>query len=857
MLLTNHIFVIPDKQKAARLTAYKIFMTLCLKTLIKYCLFFALLSVLQISAFSQSQVNLQNIRVEELTDDQIKNFIQEADRMAMRDADIESAALQSGINPAEIAKLKERILVIRKAISTNSPITINNTPTAIDRVQDSIKQVEHQPTRDIYAPFQSLGSKNFGFDVFNNPKITFEPSIRIPTPKNYQLAADDELLIDVSGYSEANYKLKVTPEGLIRIPLVGPIQVSGLTVEQASRIIEKKLANTLYANIKTGNTFVDVSLGNIRSIKVTIIGEAAVPGTYTLPSLATAFNALYACGGANYNGTLRNIQVIRNSTMVSTIDVYQYLVNGNKKQDIRLMDQDVIKINTYATRIELKGEVKRPALYDVLKGENLAQVIQYAGGFTDNAYTAKVTLFSNSSRDRQISTINENQFTAIIPKRGDNYIVGKINNRFSNRIDIKGAVYRPGVYELRENMSLQQLIEEADGLREDAFLTRGTIHRLKDDLTPEVISFNLEKIQAGTEKDIPLKKEDKINIFSKFDLKEGYYVKIEGEVPNPGTYLFEEGMTSEDLIMQAGGFKESASKKRIEIARRIKDSSLLANIPGTVKTALIYQKDINQDFKSLADSQFILEPFDEISVYKSPAYFEQKNVVVEGEIFYAGKYTLEAKSDRISDLIKRSGGLTSDAYIKGAVLVRKRNLSKTEQANLSQGLSNLIKENYASGAPEALLQYEINKVVNKPSEIIGIDLERILDNPNSDYDLFLNDGDTLRIPKQLQTVRVNGEVLYPTLVRFEKRLGFKDYVNGAGGFSDRSSKRKSYAVYPNGTVRGTKSFLFFKSYPKITAGTEIYVPIKREKQRLRTGEVISIGATLTTLLLVTYSILSK
>lgn len=828
------------------------------KNLKKICFVFSFLLFLQLSGSSQTLGNLSNVRIEELTDDQIKTFILEADRMGLKDSDIESIGLQNGLSQPELIKLKDRIQAGRKILNTpNAQALLNNKPINENRQQDSVKRVEQNPAKDIYTPFKSLTSSNFGFDVFNNPKITFEPNLRIPTPKNYQLAADDELNIDVSGYSEANYKLKVSPEGSIRIPLVGPIHVNGLTIEQASRIIEKKLANTLYYNIKTGNTFVDVSLGNIRSIKVTIIGEATVPGTYTLPSLATAFNALYACGGANYNGTLRNIQIIRNSSIIATMDVYQYLVNGNRKQDIRLMDDDVIKINTYTTRIELKGEVKKPGLYDIIKGETLSQVIQYAGGFTDNAYTSKITVFSNSNRDRQISNINEAEIAKLVPKRGDNFIVGKINNRFSNRIDIKGAVYRPGVYELRDNMTLLDLIKEADGLREDAFISRGSIHRLKDDLSPEIISFDLEKIQKGELKDIPLKKEDRINIFSKFDLKEGYYVKIEGEVANPGVYLYEEGLTSEDLIMMAGGFMESASKKRIEISRRVKDSvNVITTETSNVKTALIYQKDVSSDLRENADSsKFYLQPFDEISIYKSPGYFEQKNVVIEGEIIYSGKYSLQAKNDRISDLISRSGGLTNEAYIKGAVLVRARRLSKTEQTNLAQGVSNLIKSNYASGTPEALLQFELSKTINKSSEIIGIDLEKILDEPKSDYDLLLNDGDTLRIPKMLQTVRVNGEVLYPTLVRYSKELGFKDYISGAGGYSDRSSRKKSYAVYPNGSVRGTKSFLFFKNYPRITPGTEIYVPVKRERERLRTGEIISIGATLTTLLLVAYSII--
>ena len=825
-------------------------------------LFFCIV-MLQMNAHSQVADRLDNVRIEELTDDQLRKFVLEADRMGLTDDQLETAALQKGMSPVELVKLKERIQSARKALSSEQfQLQLQKKTGSNNRIKDSISAVEQNPVKDFSTLFTGLRSNNFGFEVFNNPKITFEPNLRLPTPKNYQLAADDELLIDVSGYSEANYKLKVTPEGLIRIPLAGTVYVSGLTIEKATKLITQKLSNTLYHNIKTGNTFVDVALGTIRSIKITVIGEASVPGTYTLPSLASAFNALYACGGPNANGSLRNIQVIRNNNVVVTIDVYQYLVNGNKKNDIRLMDQDVIKINTYTKRIELKGEVKRPGYYDVANGETLGDIIQYAGGFTDYAYTAKILVFKNTSKERQVLTLNEEQVATAIPQKGDDYIIQKIINRFSNRISIRGAIYRPGEYELKDSMTLKQLINEADGVREDAFAGRATIHRLKDDLSPEIISFDLEKLLNGKVPDIILKREDRINIFSKFDLKEGYYVTIGGEVANPGIFIYEDSITAQDVIMMAGGFTESASGKRIEISRRVKDTDSTAAITQsnsqTVKTAIIYQEDISLDFRdSSATDKFILKPFDEISIYKSPGYYEQKNVVVEGEVIYNGKYTLEGKNDRISDLIKRSGGLTPEAYLPGAVLVRRKKLTSTERTNAIQGLSNLLKENYANGTPEAVLQYELTTAISRTSETIGIDLKRILESPGSAYDIFLSDGDSLRIPKQLQTVRVNGEVLYPTLVRYDSRNKFKDYIIGSGGYSERSARRKSYAVYPNGSVKGTKSFLFIKDYPPITPGTEIYVPLKKGRERLRTGEVITIGATLTTLLLVVYSVLRR
>ncbi|MBC7849725.1 MAG: SLBB domain-containing protein [Chitinophagaceae bacterium] len=571
-------------------------------------------------------------------------------------------------------------------------------------------------------------------------------------------------------------------------------------------------------------------------------------------TLATAFNALFASGGPGINGSYRDIQVIRNSKVVATIDVYQYLQSGNKKNDVPLRDGDIIRINPYSLRIELKGEVKKPGLYDVLTNESFAQVLTYAGGFTDNAYTSKINVYKNTSTERKVTTINEQQFQTVIPDRGDVYIIGKILNRFSNRVSIEGAVYRPGDYELKERMTVSQLIKEADGLREDAFSNRATIHRLRKDLSPQIVSFDVDKLINGLIEDIVLNKEDRVEIYSKFDLKEGYIVKIDGEVSSPGSYLFEEGMNVQDLVLLSGGLKESSSLKRVEISRRVKDTA--TQLTEDTKTAIIFQQEIRADLKdSSGFNQFQLEPFDEVVIRIAPGYFVQKNVVIEGEIFFAGKYTLQAKNDRISDLIKRAGGLTSSAYLNGAVLVRTRNFSRTEETNYEQGLKNLVKQSLQAGTAPNLVQAEVLDITQKTSDFVGINLERILDNPKSELDLFLNDGDTLRIPKQLQTVRVSGEVLYPTLVRYDPDISFKSYVLGAGGFGDRSSRKKSYVVYPNGSVKGTKYFLFFKNYPALSPGAEIYVPIKRERERLRTGEVITLGATLVSMLAILFSAL--
>ena len=809
-------------------------------------LFLSLFLFVGIFVHGQTIDDLSNVKVEELTDDQIRRFVIEADRLGMKDEQIEDLAMQRGMSPVEVVKLKDRVQAMRKVMSSdrgNGQKIVQG-----ERKMDSISALEQRPLTDFTTVFGSLKMRNFGAGVFTNSRISFEPNMRLPTPKNYQLGTDDELIIDVSGYSEANYRLKVSPEGRIRIPVAGSVAVNGLTIEQAKKLIVQKLASTIYSDIRRGHTSVDVTLGSIRSIKVSIIGEATVPGTYTLPSLATAYNALYACGGPNLTGSYRNIQVIRNNATVAVIDVYQYLTTGSKKSDVRLMDQDVIRISTYAVRVDLKGEVKKPGLYDVARGESLGDLIRYAGGYTDNAYTARIQVFRNTSKDREVTTISESRVDDLIPRRGDSYIIGKILNRFTNRVSIKGAVYRPGEYELKDGMTVKGLIAEADGVREDAFGSRAIIHRLKDDLSPEIISFEPQKLLSGETQDIVLKKEDRVTLYSKFDLKEGYYVSMEGEVANPGVFLYEEGITVQDLILLAGGLKESASVQRIEISRRVKDAD--PKSPNR-KTAIIYEQNITPDLLD-SSTRFVLSPFDEVVIRPAPGYSVQKNAVIEGEVIYTGKYTLQQKGDKISDLIKRAGGLTPEAYPEGAVLVRTRNLTRAEQSNIEQGLNNLLKQSYEAGGSTAVVQNDLVRMAQKKSDNVGIDLRKILEHPGSEYDLLLNDGDSLRIPKLLQTVRVNGEVLYPTLVRYDKEMGFKDYVLGAGGFSERSAKKKSYVVYANGSVKGTKSFLFFRHYPKVTPGAEIYVPMKRERERLRALEVVSLVVTLATLLVIAF-----
>ena len=814
------------------------------RPLLNKLLWLALVLMICNRSAGQSMDDLRNIRVEELTEDQLRHFSVEAERMSMNDQQIEQLALQRGMNPMEFLKLKTRLMAVRKASGVNSsPVT------PLQPFRDSITRQEQAPLSDYESVFATLKPANFGASVFRNNRLSFEPDLHLPTPPDYQLAAGDELLIDVSGYSDASYRLKVSPEGIIRIPLAGPVAINGMTVNDAKKRITQKLSSTIYSGIKSGNTSVEVTLAAIRSIRVSVIGEATLPGTYTLPSLATAYHALYACGGPGENGSFRNIQIIRRNSVIATLDIYEYLNSGSRNQDVRLRDQDIIRINSYGIRIELKGEIKKPGLYDVKTGETFQQILVYAGGFTDNAYRARIQVFENTFRDRQVRTLDQSQLANSVPQSGNTYVITRIINRFTNRISIAGAVYRPGDYELQEAMTLSQLIGEADGVREDAFNSRGTIHRLNEDLSPALVSFDLEKIRSGKNPDILLKREDRVMVFSRFDLKEGYFVKIDGEVSSPGNFLYEEGITIQDLILMSGGLRESALLNRIEVSRRVKGADSLST-----RMALIFQQDVSADLRDTSRiSAFELTPFDEVSIRPAPGYFVQRNVVVEGELRYTGKYTLESKTERISDLIKRAGGLTPQAYLEGAVLVRSRNLTATELGNTRQGLSNLIKQNIQNGTAPAIVQNQYEEAVRRTSDNVGINMPRIIESPGSSYDLFMTDGDTLRIPKQLQTVRVNGEVLYPTLVRYDDAYSFKDYISGAGGFSERSAKKRAYIVNANGSARGTKSFLFFRNYPRVRPGAEIYVPIRRERERMRTGEWVMMGATILSLLAIMFN----
>lgn len=848
-----------------------------------FLLFFSLM----ISQNASAQTNYSDVKVDELTDVQVRQLMQRAESVGYNDAQLEQMAAAQGMKAEEVAKLRIRVEKLRKqdggSASKSSSMKSGNPNSEEDESggrsydgSDTTKKrlnLAEKSDAQLKDAFGNLIPKIFGAELFKNSDIKFEPNLRMATPKSYIIGPDDQLLIDLTGDNEANYKLQVSPEGTIRLQYVGLISVGGLSIEQATSKIRSAMSGT-YPSLRSGRTNVAINLGNIRSIKITLLGEVVKPGSYTLSSLSTVFNALSASGGPNENGSFRKIQVIRNNKVISTIDVYNFLLKGMQTGNVRLQDQDVINIPVYQTRVEMSGEVKRPALFEILNTESLEDVIGFAGGFSNKAYTAKIKVLQNTNKERRITDVNADDFNKYSPLNGDKYIVEPILDRFANRIEIIGAVFRPGLYELESGLTLKQLILKADGLKEDAFLNRGYISRLNSDNSLALLSFDVDKILKGTEQDIPLKREDKVTISSIFDLRDEYKVDIKGEVRAPGVFDYAEGMTIQSLIQMAGGFKEGATPNRIEVARRIKNSDAMS---ASAETADVLNINISGDLK-LQDSTFVLQPFDIVSIRNSEGYQVQKQVNVEGEVLYPGIYTITRKDERISDIIKRAGGLTALSFAEGASLKRPgpesaewsdtvdgrgktkngrsasdaNKLAKDRKDQEMQKLANLKRLQGSDVQDTAALVQEV-KILG--SDLVGIDLVNILKKPQSRYDLLLEDGDVIRVPKQLQTVKVTGEVLRPINVVYNSNRSMKQYINGAGGFTYNANKKGAYIQYANGSVDATRKFLFFNNYPVVKPGAEIFVPKRAPREKLGAAGLVGIFSGLATVAAVLISVL--
>lgn len=797
-----------------------------------------------------SPAQTKQVNIDNLSDDQIRRIVAEMKQNNMSMDDIDSYAEQKGVPATEAEKLKTRIQMmgLDKTLDKKKSTELFQADS-----QYSGRSFNDSDTTQVDLFRQNASAsdvkrkKIFGAELFTNKNLTFEPNLRIPTPSNYRLAADDQVMIDVYGYSEVQYKLTVTSEGYIRIPNLGPVYVNGLTMDEAKTRITKQLS-TIYSTISSGKTFVQVSLGNIRSIRVLLIGEIQRPGTYTLPSLATVANALYVSGGPDENGSFRSIQVIRNGNVATTFDLYDFLTKGDLANNIVLQDQDIVKVNPYKTRVELIGEVKRPAIFEAKENETLQNILDYAGGYTDGSFKDNITGYRINNKEREVINVAADQIATFKLKSGDQFFVDSILNRFSNRVTISGAVFHPGNYGMEQGMTVADLIKKADGVREEASLNRGIIRRLQDDFTPAIISFNVQDVISG-KSNIPVKKEDSVIVFSKLDLRQQYSVSIAGEVNRPGAFPYADSMRLEDLVLLAGGLRDAASLKHVEVSRRIRRGDY--NSKDSAK-AIIKQFDISADLSSIAGEQVLLEPFDEIVIRKSPAYSEQANISVEGEVVYPGQYTIVNKGEHISDLIRRSGGLKPEAFPEGAVLLRRTYINSSDSALLNNKL-----ELFYSKLEDSSSITSVKNMIERKYQLLGINLDDIVKKPRSKYDILLEEGDVLKIPKRLQTVQMFGEVYFPKKIRFDNAYAFRDYIRGAGGYTSSALKRRSYVVYANGEVKSTRKIFLFNKYPKVKPGAEVYVPSKKEKKGLTGQETVGLVSGLATVALIIVTLLDR
>lgn len=858
--------------------------------LMSKAVFLSIVLVLIVSSvWAQSLSDLKNLKVDNLSDAQIEQLIKRAESSGLTSSQMEAMAREQGLSPVEANKLRERILGLKRSAAggdlSNSPLNTGrswNDSQASDPF-DSLR------TSDPYYDLTPFQKKIFGYKLFHSKGLDFNPSLNIPTPLNYVIGAGDQLLIDVYGASQQSFDLTVSPEGRILVPSVGPVQVGGSTIEAAVARLKTQLGR-IYSGLlgSNPNTFLQVRLGNIRSIKVSMVGELSKPGTYTLPSFATVFNGLYAAGGPNENGAFRNIQVYRSSRLVATVDIYEFLAKGEQSSNITLQDNDVVIVPPVDSRVEISGPVRREGFFEVKAGESLKDLYIYTGGFQPNAYTSRITVRRIEDNAKKVIDVPQAEFDSFHPLDGDEILIGEAMDRFTNRVQISGAVFRPGEYALEESgLTIRQLIEKADGLKQDAFSGRATLYRTSDDLTLAAMPLDLKGILDGSVQDVVLKNEDLLFVPSRYDIREEYYVKVSGEVNFPGTYPFASEMTIGDLVLRAGGLLESASNSSLEIARRVRDAS-------TGKIAEIITLNINADLKlSPEEINTRLSPFDHIFIRRKPGFVQEQLITLRGEVRFPGDYAISSANERISDMIKRAGGFSDFAYPKGASLIRRtayykgKSEEEIKEARLKQMRDNLDPEinRNANEAEQILFERIVKKLERleeekqleekkrtwsmtftdpalsdslrldsalhasryKEEDLVGINLEYIMKNPGSDADLILFEGDVLQIPKQLQTVRMVGEVLLPTTTRFENGKRLKHYISRAGGFTENARRSKSYVIYANGDAAQTRSFLGLKNYPSLEPGAEIVVPQKPERTRMSAAGWIGIASSLATL----------
>jgi protein involved in polysaccharide export with SLBB domain len=768
--------------------------------------------------------DLSTLKVDSLNDSDIAKIQAQLQSNNMTIAQAEPLALAKGMPASEFAKLKARL--VSPSASTNTATTTNMVGMESSRQQEKITNVKVK---------DSVNRLVFGSQLFDNPTLNFEPNLKLATPLNYILGPGDELQVSVFGIQEFSSSIPVSVEGKVSIQNVGQISVSGMTIEAATQKIRGAIAR-VYSTVSSGQSQVSVSLSRIRTIKVTLIGSAQ-PGNYSISSLATVYNALFLGGGPGINGSYRNIELLRDNKVYRIVDIYHFLVNGDQSDNVGLKDNDVIRIPAYNQRVTVKGQVKRPGIFEMKKGETFADLLNFASGFNEFAYTASVNVLQKTAKELKVRDIKTTEFNTYKPQSGDVFRVTKILNRFENRIKIEGAVYRPDTYSFYEGMRISDLIVKADGLKDDAYSKRARILRVKGDLTNEIVNVDLAQAMNGNlNADIVLNKEDVVTVYSILDFVEAYKVSIDGEIKNPGAFDYFEGLTLNDLLIQAGGLTGSASK-RVEIARMLISENFDDNSPKKVE---LFDIDITPDNNEQAQN-FELKPFDVVNIRRMAMYEKPEMVVVSGAVTYTGKYALVNKKDRISDIIQRAGGLTSLADVRGVRIkrpIQAKQIEDLENVNLNLGKKDSIQ----------------NKLKKKLKEdlkfaTIPVDWEAIVKDPKSATNVILFPGDEIVVAPFNEGVKVTGNVLLTSEIPYNKGKGFRYYLDAVGGLDNKGWRKKAYIIYPNGKAAVAHSFLFVRSYPKVTPGSQIVVPERPEVKKLSTGEVVSIGSVIASLAL--------
>lgn len=743
----------------------------------------------------------------QMTDDAVIEYVKEGVANGKSQNDLMKELLAAGVTKEQAQRIKR---TMEEGGAAQGEVMVQGGERERRRKTTS-ELVASTALPEIHTTAESA-SEIFGHNIFSNRRLTFAPNLNIPTPVNYRLGPGDEVIIDIWGTSEASIRKTIAPDGFINIPNVGPLTLNGMTVKEAESYLRKKLGQIYPIDGEDAASDLKLTLGNIRTIQVNVTGEVEVPGTYNISSLANVYNALYTAGGVGKLGTLRKIQLVRKGKLKAEVDLYDFILNGVMPEGLALEDGDVINVPLYVSLVNIEGSVKRPMFYEMKEGETVQNILDYAGGFTGDAYRTNVNLVRQNGVEYQVFTVDSPLYSAFILKDGDALTVGTLIDRYENRLEVKGAVYRPGVYQLSEEINtITQLIAKADGLKGDAFTDRVLIHREREDLTLEVISVDLKAVLDGTSPDVVLHRNDVIYIPSIYDISDIGTITIAGEVANPGVFVFAENMTVEDIIMQAGGLLQSASTVKIDVSRRVKNPASTEQ-PDSVAT--VFTRSFNDGYAIAEELDFVLQPYDYVNVRRSPGYVAQGSVRVSGEVIFPGEYVLTHKNERLSDLVKRAGGLNKWAYVRGARLIRhtlaeERNRTRAGMTVLTTGKDSVNVENLDLGDTYS----------------VGIDLEAALAVPGSDADLVLRQDDILLIPEYINTVKISGNVMYPNVVAYNSGMSVRDYVTMAGGYGYRSKKNKAYVIYMNGTIARARQM----SKSVVEPGCEIVIPQKRDK----------------------------